>query len=71
MRPPLIDRAATHLSAGSPRVVVFGDVIDDIIVTPTGDIRPDTDTPASIVRTAGGSAANSAAWFAWAGWCRR
>lgn len=67
MRPPLIDRAATHLSAGSPRVVVFGDVIDDIIVTPTGDIRPDTDTPASIVRTAGGSAANSAAWFAWAG----
>ncbi|KJC65870.1 hypothetical protein TZ00_01065 [Agreia bicolorata] len=46
---------------------MFGDVIDDIIVTPSGDIRPDTDTPASIVRTAGGSAANSAAWLAWAG----
>jgi sugar/nucleoside kinase (ribokinase family) len=48
-------------------VLVFGDVIDDIIVTPSGDIRPDTDTPARIVRTAGGSAANSAAWLAWAG----
>ncbi|WP_310795938.1 carbohydrate kinase family protein [Herbiconiux daphne] len=45
-------------------VVVFGDVIDDVIVTPVGDIRPDTDTMASIERRAGGSAANAAAWFA-------
>ncbi len=47
-----------------PRVVVFGDVIDDIIVTPLGDIRPDTDTSAEIARHAGGSAANAATWFA-------
>jgi sugar/nucleoside kinase (ribokinase family) len=50
-----------------PRILVFGDVIDDIIVTPEHGIRRDTDTPASIVRRPGGSAANSAAWFAWAG----
>lgn len=67
MRRHVSDRGTVQISAGSPRVVVFGDVIDDIIVTPIGDIRPDTDTPASIVRAAGGSAANSAAWLAWAG----
>jgi sugar/nucleoside kinase (ribokinase family) len=46
------------------RVVVFGDVIDDVIATPSGPIRPDTDTPATIERRGGGSAANTAAWLA-------
>jgi sugar/nucleoside kinase (ribokinase family) len=46
------------------RVVVFGDVIDDVIATPSGAIRPDTDTPARIERRGGGSAANTAAWLA-------
>jgi sugar/nucleoside kinase (ribokinase family) len=50
--------------AASAPVVVFGDVIDDLIVTPAGEIRPDTDTTARIERRAGGSAANAAAWFA-------
>jgi sugar/nucleoside kinase (ribokinase family) len=50
-----------------PRVVVFGDVIDDVIATPSGTIRTDTDTPARIERRAGGSAANMAAWLAHAG----
>ncbi|UYN83239.1 MAG: hypothetical protein KIT89_11130 [Microcella sp.] len=45
------------------RVVVVGDVIDDIIVVPAGPIRPDTDTTARISRHAGGSAANTAAWM--------
>jgi sugar/nucleoside kinase (ribokinase family) len=49
------------------RVVVFGDVIDDIIATPSGPIRDDTDTPSSIERRAGGSAANMATWLALAG----
>lgn len=49
------------------RVVVFGDVIDDIIATPSGAIREDTDTPSSIERRAGGSAANMATWLARAG----
>ncbi|MCS5715023.1 PfkB family carbohydrate kinase [Herbiconiux sp. CPCC 205716] len=46
-----------------PRVIAFGDVFDDIIVTPAGEIRPDTDTSATIERRSGGSAANAAAWF--------
>lgn len=45
------------------RIVVFGDIIDDIIATPSGAIRADTDTPASIERRGGGSAANMAVWI--------
>ncbi len=47
-----------------PRVVVFGDVIDDVIATPRGVIRSDTDTPAMIEHRGGGSAANTATWLA-------
>lgn len=46
------------------RIVVFGDVIDDVVVVPAAPIRPDTDTVASIRQRAGGSAANTAAWLA-------
>ena len=49
------------------RVVVVGDVIDDIIVVPRGPVRPDTDTTSSIVRRPGGSASNTAAWLGWLG----
>lgn len=49
------------------RIVVFGDVVDDVVVVPVGEIRDDTDTPASIRNRAGGSAANSAAWAGWLG----
>jgi sugar/nucleoside kinase (ribokinase family) len=49
------------------RVLVFGDLIDDIIVVPRGPIRSDTDTPSDIRSRAGGSAANTAAWLAQAG----
>lgn len=52
--------------AGS-RALLVGDVIDDIIVVPTGPIRPDTDTTSHISRNAGGSAANTAAWLGWLG----
>ncbi len=45
------------------RIVVFGDVIDDIVVVPSGPIRDDTDTPSSISHRAGGSAANVASWL--------
>lgn len=45
------------------RIVVFGDVIDDIVVVPSGPIRTDTDTPSSIRHRAGGSAANAASWL--------
>lgn len=45
------------------RVVVMGDVIDDVLVTPHGAVRAGTDTAADIVVTPGGSAANTAAWL--------
>lgn len=47
----------------TPRVVVFGDVIDDIVVHPHSDVRVDTHTAASIRRRPGGSAANVSAWL--------
>ncbi len=45
------------------RIVVFGDVIGDIVVVPSGPIRKDTDTPSSIQQRPGGSAANAASWL--------
>jgi sugar/nucleoside kinase (ribokinase family) len=54
-----------------PHVLVVGDVIDDLIVTPRGPIRPDTDTPATILPRPGGSGANQAVWLAASGaWVR-
>lgn len=50
-------------AAGARRIVVFGDVIDDVVVVPSGPIRNDTDTPSSIRQRAGGSAANAASWL--------
>jgi sugar/nucleoside kinase (ribokinase family) len=52
---------------GGRRIVVFGDVIDDIIVVPHGPVKVDDDTPSSVRHRAGGSAANAAAWMASAG----
>jgi sugar/nucleoside kinase (ribokinase family) len=47
-----------------PRVLVVGDVMDDVIARPLGPIAVDTDTPSEIERRPGGSAANSACWLA-------
>jgi sugar/nucleoside kinase (ribokinase family) len=46
-----------------PRVLVVGDVIDDVIVVPHGPIRSDTDTVSDIRSAPGGSAGNTAAWL--------
>ena len=46
-----------------PRIVVAGDVIDDIVVVPQSEIRRDTDTPSTIRFRPGGSASNTAAWL--------
>jgi sugar/nucleoside kinase (ribokinase family) len=49
------------------RVLIVGDVIDDIVVTPLGNVTRDSDTTSRIVVTPGGSAANQASWLAVAG----
>lgn len=46
------------------RVVVVGDLINDIVAVPREAIRADTDTTATIRRASGGSAANTAVWLA-------
>lgn len=45
------------------RILVVGDVIEDIIVIPSGNIRRNTDTSATIHKTMGGAAANVASWL--------
>ena len=49
------------------RVLIVGDVIDDIVVTPLGNVTRDSDTTSLIRATPGGSAANQAAWLAVSG----
>lgn len=44
------------------RLVVVGDLVNDIVVLPRAAMRTDTDTDARIQPRPGGSAANTAAW---------
>jgi sugar/nucleoside kinase (ribokinase family) len=44
--------------------VVCGDVINDVVVEPAGEITPGSDTPAVIRACPGGAAAGQAAWMA-------
>lgn len=46
------------------RVVVVGDLVVDVLVTPHAPPAPGTDGPARIVTTPGGAGANTAAWLA-------
>ena len=48
----------------SPRILVIGDVMMDVIVRPEGPIAPGSDRRAAIHVRPGGSAANQAAWLA-------
>lgn len=51
--------------ARSPlRIATLGDLILDVVVLPEAPLAPDADTPATIRLTAGGQAANVAAWAA-------
>jgi len=45
------------------RILVMGDVVDDIVVRPLTDVTEASDTNAEIRMHAGGSAANVAAWL--------
>ncbi len=46
------------------KVVVIGDVIEDIIVLAPSERKTNTDNPSSIKATPGGSGANFAVWLA-------
>lgn len=47
-----------------PAICAIGDLILDVVVLPDHELAPDADTPATIRLTAGGQAANVAAWAA-------
>jgi len=47
-----------------PRILVCGDVINDVLVKPIDGVTPDSDTLATISARPGGAAANQAAWMA-------
>jgi sugar/nucleoside kinase (ribokinase family) len=48
----------------SGRILVCGDVINDVLVKPLDGVTPDSDTPSVIRACPGGAAANQAAWMA-------
>lgn len=48
----------------TPRVVVVGDLIHDVLAEVDGPLAPDTDTFAPVHAHPGGSGANTAAWLA-------
>ncbi|HLJ98642.1 MAG TPA: sugar kinase, partial [Streptosporangiaceae bacterium] len=52
------------VSSAQPRVVVVGDVINDILVKPAGPVVRGSDTVSEIKASPGGSAASQAAWMA-------
>jgi ribokinase len=49
-------------SRDRPLICTIGDLILDVVVLPAAPLAPDGDTPATIRLTAGGQAANVAAW---------
>jgi sugar/nucleoside kinase (ribokinase family) len=49
------------------RIVVLGDVMVDVVARLSGPMAVGSDSPASISFGGGGSAANVAAWLAFAG----
>ena len=44
-------------------ILVVGDVMDDVVVRPRGEVAADSDTPSDIESRPGGSGANAAAWL--------
>jgi sugar/nucleoside kinase (ribokinase family) len=44
-------------------ILVVGDVMDDVVVRPRGEVAADSDTPSDIESRPGGSGANVAAWL--------
>jgi sugar/nucleoside kinase (ribokinase family) len=59
--------APVSAGSGAHRILVVGDVVTDIVVTPRAPIAHGTDTAAEITMVAGGSGANTAAWVGFLG----
>lgn len=51
------------MTSARDRILVVGDLMNDIVVVPRGPIQPDTDTESQVRPRPGGSAANTAAWL--------
>jgi sugar/nucleoside kinase (ribokinase family) len=51
----------------TPRVLVVGDIVTDVLAVHSGDLVVGSDTVAQISLAGGGSAANAAVWLAYAG----
>ncbi len=58
------DPLATPRVPTTHRVLVCGDVINDMLVKPLDGVAPGSDTPATVLLRPGGAAANQAAWMA-------
>ncbi len=54
--------SSTAVQSEPLSICTIGDLILDVVVLPNGPLAPDGDTPATIRFTAGGQAANVAAW---------
>jgi len=52
------------MRSSSPRIVVLGDVMTDVVVRLSAPIAVGSDTPSRVAMAGGGSAANVAAWLA-------
>ncbi|HEX2755007.1 MAG TPA: carbohydrate kinase family protein [Candidatus Limnocylindrales bacterium] len=64
--PPALPARRRSRSAGSrpPRIVVLGDLMVDVVLTPARPLQSGTDVPGRVVMRQGGSAANTARWLA-------
>ena len=61
---PMKPASAAAREGAPPSICTIGDLILDVIVLPERPLAPDADTPATIRFSAGGQAANVAAWAA-------
>jgi ribokinase len=60
-------RPAASGRTAAPRIVVLGDLVLDVVVSPVRPIEAGTDVPGRVTFVQGGSAANTARWLGWLG----
>jgi sugar/nucleoside kinase (ribokinase family) len=60
---PARPRRPSNRAASRARIVVIGDLMLDVVLTPARTLESGTDVPGRVVLTQGGSAANTARWL--------